>query len=82
MTGKRTSHHDAGFSRLYKELEALTEAFERGEFDLDEGLEKFEHGLALAQKLKDRLKNVEQRIERLKVKYDILHDTKDENGES
>ena len=58
MTGKRTSHHDASFSRLYEELEALTEAFEHGEFDLDEGLEKFEHGLVLAQKLKDCLKNV------------------------
>lgn len=55
------------FGEAFAELEKITEWFEKEEMDLEEGLEKFERGLALAAKLKQRLKEVENRVEEIKV---------------
>jgi exodeoxyribonuclease VII small subunit len=57
------------FSDAFAELEKITEWFEKEEMDLEEGLEKFERGLALAAKLKTRLTEVENRIEEIKVQF-------------
>lgn len=57
------------FAEAFAELEKLTEWFETQEVDLDEGLEKFERGLELAQICKKKLAEVENKVELLKKKF-------------
>ncbi|MBI4457450.1 exodeoxyribonuclease VII small subunit [Candidatus Uhrbacteria bacterium] len=57
------------FGEAYQELEQIIGWFEREEVDLDEGLKKFERGLALAQKCKERLKEVENKVVEIKAKF-------------
>lgn len=57
------------FGAAYKELEGIIDWFERGEIDLDEGLRKFERGLELAKRCQERLKDVENRVNAIKVKF-------------
>jgi exodeoxyribonuclease VII small subunit len=57
------------FGKAFEELEKITEAFENDQLDLDEGLEKFERGLALANQLKAKLREVEQKVEVIKKKF-------------
>ena len=58
------------FSKAFEELEAITEWFEKGEADLDEGLKKFERGLELAKICKGKLSEVENKIKELKKKFE------------
>jgi exodeoxyribonuclease VII small subunit len=58
------------FSQAFVELEEITEWFEKGEVDLDEGLKKFERGLELAKVCKGKLSEVENKIKELKKKFD------------
>ncbi len=57
------------FEKAFLELEQITDAFEREELDLDEGLKKFERGLELASALKNKLKEVENKVEVIKKKF-------------
>jgi len=57
------------FSKAFEELEAITEWFEQGEADLEEGLKKFERGLELAKACKERLAEVENRVTEIKKKF-------------
>jgi exodeoxyribonuclease VII small subunit len=57
------------FGEAFAELEKITAWFEKEEIDLEEGIAKFERGLELAAKLKRRLKEVETRVEEIKVKF-------------
>lgn len=59
------------FAEAFQELEEITAWFERPEVDLDEGLKKFERGLALAAVCKAQLAQVENKVKELKVKYDV-----------
>jgi exodeoxyribonuclease VII small subunit len=65
MTKKTTIN----FAQAFKELENITEWFEKGEIDLDEGLKKFEYGLELAKFCKGKLSEVENKIRELKDKF-------------
>lgn len=58
------------FSKAFTELEQITEWFEKGEADLDEGLKKFERGLELAKICKGKLSEVENKIKELKKKFE------------
>jgi exodeoxyribonuclease VII small subunit len=57
------------FDAAMKELEAITAWFEQPDIDLDQGLVKFERGMELAAELKDHLAEVENRVEKIKVKF-------------
>ncbi len=57
------------FSQAFKELEEITAWFEREEVDLEEGLKKFERGLELAALCESRLKEVENKVSEIKVKF-------------
>ncbi|MBI3115398.1 MAG: exodeoxyribonuclease VII small subunit [Candidatus Kerfeldbacteria bacterium] len=61
---------DFHFTKAFEELEAIVKEFESEHIDLDEGLKKFERGLALAKQLKAKLQDVEQKIETIKQKFD------------
>ncbi|MEK7519627.1 MAG: exodeoxyribonuclease VII small subunit [Patescibacteria group bacterium] len=59
------------FAQSYKRLEEITNQFERGNLPLEDGLKKFEEGLALAKECKEYLKQVENKIIEIKKKFDV-----------
>ncbi len=58
------------FQKAFEELEKLTEWFETEDVDLDEGLKKYEKGLELAALCKDKLSEVENKVTKLKAKFE------------
>lgn len=60
------------FQKQFAALEKITEDFEAGKYSLEDGLKKFEEGLAIAQELKDYLETVENKIEAIKQNYNEL----------
>ncbi len=60
------------FAEAYEQLERITEELESDTIDLDAAIEKFERGLELAQLLKTKLKSAEQRVEKIREKFDAI----------
>jgi exodeoxyribonuclease VII small subunit len=58
------------FGKKLAELEKITEWFESDSVDLNESLAKFERGMQLADELKKELQDVENRVEKIKQKFD------------
>ncbi|HLD61285.1 MAG TPA: exodeoxyribonuclease VII small subunit [Patescibacteria group bacterium] len=54
------------FARSYQELQKLVEWFEKDGFDLEEGIGKFEEGIALVKELKEYLGTMENKVKELK----------------
>jgi exodeoxyribonuclease VII small subunit len=58
------------FAKQFEELEKITKDFEAQDgLDLDQAVEKYERGLALAQSLKTRLDDIELRVKKIQQKY-------------
>lgn len=57
------------FSKHLSELEAITKWFESSDADLDQGIAKFERGMELAQELRTHLQQVENRVEKIRLRY-------------
>jgi len=57
------------FTKAYKEIEEINEWFQKEEIDLDEALKKYERGMELIKKCKERLKQAENKFEEIKKKY-------------
>ncbi len=57
------------FKGSFKELEKIVADFESQDLDLEEALPKFERGMELAKKLRERLKQVENKVIDIKKKY-------------
>jgi exodeoxyribonuclease VII small subunit len=58
------------FTGNLKELEEITTWFESDSVDLDQALSKYERGMTLAAELKQHLAEVENRVEKIKQKFD------------
>lgn len=54
------------FSKSYADLQKIVEWFEKDEVDLEEGIKKFEDGLAIVKELKEYLGKMENKIKDLK----------------
>jgi len=54
------------FAKNYAELQKIVEWFEKDEIDLEEGIDKFEHGAKLVKELKIYLEKMENKIKELK----------------
>jgi len=61
---------DIDVAKGFKELEDIAAWFERGETDLDAGLQKFERAMAVADALKKRLALAENKVREIKKKYE------------
>lgn len=59
------------FAKAYQRLEELTKQFESGELSLEEGLKRFEEGLALAAECREYLAQVENKIVEIKKKFNV-----------
>ena len=58
------------FESSMKELVDITAWFESPDVDLDQSLAKFERGLELSSGLKDYLQTVENKVEKIKQRFD------------
>lgn len=65
----------ADFGAKLKELETITAWFESDEVDLNAALAKFERGMQLADELKRELQQVENRVEKIKARFDAPAET-------
>lgn len=54
------------FAKAMKELEEINRWFESEEIDLEEGVKNFDKGMKLIHKCKERLKEVENKIIKIK----------------
>lgn len=61
---------DQEFGKGFTELEEIAQWFERGEPNLDEGIEKFERAMELTKNLKLRLEEAENKIKEIRLKHD------------
>lgn len=57
------------FTKGYEELEQIVADFESRELDLEKDIPKFERGLELAQKLQERLKEIENKVVQIEQKF-------------
>ena len=57
------------FKGAFSELEKIVADFEGQDLDLEDALPKFERGMELAKKLRERLKQVENKVTEIKKKY-------------
>jgi exodeoxyribonuclease VII small subunit len=69
MPKKETKQIDV--AKSFEELEALTDWFEKGDGDLDQGLQKFERAMEIAGALKKRLDEAENTVKEIKKKFQI-----------
>ena len=74
MPTKETQNEKMDFRSGFNKLEELTEWFERGDLDVEQGLKKFEEGLRIVSTLKKQLKEVEAKVLILKKKAVELED--------
>jgi len=57
------------FGEAYKEIEEIGEWFQKDTIDLDEAIKKYERGLLLIAKCKERLKETENKLKEIQTKY-------------
>lgn len=57
------------FEQEFKELEKLVQELESNDVQLEAGLDKFQRGLVLAQSLKAKLVEIENKVEIIKKKF-------------
>jgi exodeoxyribonuclease VII small subunit len=57
-------------AELQAELESIIAWFESDEVDIDKAVEQYERGLTLAKELNKRLKEMDNSVTKLKVKFD------------
>lgn len=65
------TQEEFNFSESFSRLKEIAEEFEQEDVDLEEGIKKFEEGCELAEKLKDRLEEAENKVKEIKDDFDI-----------
>ena len=76
MADPKQETKELSFEDALKCLEGIVGAMEAGELGLEEGIGKFEEGMALAKHCADRLNQVEKKVEMLVRKADRTLDWK------
>ena len=66
---KSPKEEKINLEKSFAELEKITEEMQSGNLNLEESLKKIERGLELAEKLKTRLQEIENRMETIKLKF-------------
>lgn len=57
------------FTKAYQEIEEINEWFRQEDIDLDKALRKYERGMELINKCKNRLEEAENKFEEIKKQY-------------
>jgi exodeoxyribonuclease VII small subunit len=58
------------FEDAMKELEAIVDNMEHGEFNLEDSIKQFEHGVSLTKKCQEALREAEQKVSQLSLNGD------------
>jgi exodeoxyribonuclease VII small subunit len=58
------------FEEAMKELEAIVNNMEQGEFNLEESIKQFEYGVGLTKKCQEALREAEQKVSQLSSNND------------
>ncbi len=58
---------DLDFGKGFEELEQIADWYEKGEPDLEQGLQKFDRAMELVKLLKERLTDAENRMKQIHV---------------
>ncbi len=66
-----TNKDDKTFAEKFAELEKIVEWFDGDVSDIDESLKKYERGAELSAELKDYLKETENKVTKIKEKFDV-----------
>jgi len=69
LKNKTMKEEKFNFTKAYQELEEINEWFQREDIDLEEALQKYERGMELVKKCKERLKKAENKFEEIKKRY-------------
>ena len=65
-----TAKSQKNFAKSFEELEKIAREFEdRQDLDIDDAVKKFERGLELSQELKERLREIEQKVQKIQQKF-------------
>lgn len=72
MPDKKPQKSKLDVSKAFEELEKITEWFESGQTDLDQGLENYERAMELAEVLRVRLESAENKITLIQKKHSTL----------
>lgn len=67
---KTETKDEKSMTQAFEELEAITEALEKDDVDLEKGIPLLKKGHELASTLKKRLQNIENEIEEVKASFD------------
>lgn len=68
MTDKKVKK-TVDVAKAFAELESIAEWFEKGESDLDVGLKKYERAMELAEVLRERLEQAENKVTEIQKKH-------------
>lgn len=60
---------EVDIAKGFSELEEISTWFERGETDVDTGLQKFERAMIVADALKKKLDEAENKVKEIKQKF-------------
>jgi len=66
---KKSKKTSLDIGKAFAELESITEWFESGNMNLDEGLKKYERAMELAEALRIQLESAENRITEIQKKH-------------
>ncbi|MDD5726910.1 MAG: exodeoxyribonuclease VII small subunit [Patescibacteria group bacterium] len=69
MPDKKTKKSELDVAKSFAELESIAEWFEKGEADLDVGLKKYERAMELAEVLRERLEQAENKVIEIQKKH-------------
>jgi exodeoxyribonuclease VII small subunit len=69
MTDKKVKKTNLDVAKAFAELESIAEWFENGESDLDAGLKKYERAMELAEVLRERLEQAENKVTEIQKKH-------------
>ncbi len=57
------------FKQALEELKKINDEFDSEDIDLDQALKKFKYGLELAKQCKDRLREIENEVVKIKERF-------------
>ncbi|TRZ81080.1 exodeoxyribonuclease VII small subunit [bacterium] len=69
------------FKQALEELKKINDEFDSGDIDLDQALKKFKYGLELAKKCKERLREIENEVIKIKEKFPDASAKVEQNNE-
>jgi exodeoxyribonuclease VII small subunit len=70
MTNDKKTKDTPDYTGLKNELDELTAKLESGDLDIDEAVGCYERGLAIVSQLQKQLSAAENKVVKLKAKYD------------